>query len=57
MDVEAEQAREKVLAVALVVALVVAAMINRNTWSEGDRLRKTHHSNPSTALQSFGLTG
>ena len=53
MDVEAEQAREKVL----VVALVVAAMINRNAWLEGDRLRKTHHSNPSTALQSFGLTG
>lgn len=32
MDVEAEQAREKVLA----VALVVAVTINRNTWLEGE---------------------
>lgn len=36
MDVEAEQAREKVLAVALVVALAVAVTINRNTWLEGE---------------------
>ena len=41
MDVEAEQAREKVLAVALavalVVALVVAVTINRNTWLVGEK--------------------
>ena len=37
MDVEAEQAREKVLAVALAVALVVAVTINRNTWLVGEK--------------------